>query len=210
MVDSAGKVTLSPGKLFSIQSRTKFNLEAYSHLGSSQTNAPLPFGSMYLIPSICGSTRKPALHNIYEFSEIDVFYPVFPSLRWHGPLTTGCRTSAPQGWLAFVPELPLLSISGWGVWEWGPRYRCKFAAVSRNVKNYLKLNIVSSVACLWISLKLHRCISTSLGCRCKNKVICTILRWFCRWGAPVILRVKKQSLLFTSLTETVTFYGIKS
>ena len=63
------------------------------------------------------------------------------------------------------------------------------------LKIYLKLNIFSSVACLWISLKLHRCISTSLGRRCKNKVICTILWWFCEWGAPVILPVKKQSLL---------------
>ena len=81
MVDSAGKVTLCPGKTFLHTMRTKFNLDAYSHLGLSQTNAPLPFRPMYLIPSICGSTRKPALHNICEFSEIDVFYPVFPNLR---------------------------------------------------------------------------------------------------------------------------------
>ena len=81
MVDSAGKVTLSPRKTFLHTMSTKFNLDAYSHLGSSQINTPLPFGPMYLISSICGSTRKPASHNIYEFREVDVFYPVFPSLR---------------------------------------------------------------------------------------------------------------------------------
>ena len=40
---------------------------------------------------------------------------------------------------------------------------------------YLKLNIINSVACLWISLKLHRCIATSLSRRFNFKVIYTIL-----------------------------------
>ena len=71
------------------------------------------------------------------------------------------------------PNSSLLSISGWGVWEWGPRSHPEMEF--KKGKTYLKLNIVISVACLWISLKLHRCISTSLGRRSKNKVICTIL-----------------------------------
>ena len=163
---------------------------------------------MYLIPSICGSTRKPAVHNFYEFSVKGLFCPVFSSFRWHEHLTTGCRTTLRRDGSLLYPNSSLLSISGWGVWEWGPRSHPEMEF--KKGRTYLKLNIVISVACLWISLKLHRCISTSLGCRSKNKVICTILCWFCRWGAPVILRVKKQSLLFTSLTQTVTFCRIKS
>ena len=62
------------------------------------------------------------------------------------------------------------------------------------VRIYLKLNIVSSVACLRISLKYHRCISTSLSRRYKIKVIC-ILWWFLPCGAPVVLRIKKQNSL---------------
>ena len=164
---------------------------------------------MYLIPSICGSTRKPAAHNFYEFSVKGLFCPVFSSFRWHEHLTTGCRTTLlPAGMAPFVPELlpPFhLRVGSMGV---GPRSHPEMEF--KKGRTYLKLNIVISVACLWISLKLHRCISTILGCRSNNKVICTILWWFCRWGAPVILRVKKQSLLFTSLTQTVTSCGIKS
>ena len=162
---------------------------------------------MYLIPSICGSTRKPAVHNFYEFSVKGLFCLVFSSFRWHEHLTTGCRTTLlPAGMAPFVPELlPHLRVGSMGVGQ-----RSHPEMEFKKGRTYLKLNIVISVACLWISLKLHRCISTILGCRSKKKVICTILWWFCRWGAPVILRVKKQSLLFTSLTQTVTFCGIKS
>ena len=165
---------------------------------------------MYLIPSICGSTRKPAVHNFYEFSVKGLFCPVVSSFRWHEHLTTGCRTTLlPAGMARFCTRTPPSFPSPGGAYGsgvHGPTRRCNF----KKGRTYLKLNIVISVACLWISLKLHRCISTSLGCRSKNKVIFTILWWFCRWSAPVILRVKKQSLLFTSLTQTVTFCGIKS
>ena len=162
---------------------------------------------MYLISSICGSIRKPAVHNFYEFSVKGLFCPVFSSFRWHEHLTTGCRTTLlPAGMAPFVPELlPHLRVGSMGVGQ-----RSHPEMEFKKGRTYLKLNIVISVACLWISLKLHRCISTSLGCRSKNKVIFTILWWFCRWSAPVILREKKQSLLFTSLTQTVTFCGIKS
>ena len=76
---------------------------------------------------------------------------------------------------------------------------------------YLKLNIVISVACHWISLKYHRCISTSLIRRCKNKVLNTIVWWFSRCGAPVILRVKRQKSLTVSAKNChfLGYYNLK-
>ena len=161
-----------------MQSRTKFNLDDYSHLGSSQTKAPLPSGSMHLIPSICGSTRKPALHNIYEFSEIDVFYPVlslFSSLTrtpdnrlsHHPP---PCRDGS-----LLYPNSRSFPSPGGGYGSGGHGTGVNLRLCLGMIRIYLKLNIVSRVTCLWISLKLHRCISTSLSRRFKNKVICTIL-----------------------------------
>ena len=75
---------------------------------------------------------------------------------------------------------------------------------------YLKLNIVSSVACLRISLKYHRCISTSLSRRYKNKVIC-VLWWFSRCGAPVVLRIKKQKSpdLLSTDRHFLDYYSLK-
>ena len=160
---------------------------------------------MYLILRICGSTKKPAVHNIYEFSVNRRILSCFflslltrtPDIRLsHHP--PPCR----DGSLLYPNSRPFPSPGGaYGSGGHGPTRRWNL----KKRRIYLKLNIVNSVACLWISLKLHRCISLSLARRFKNKVICTILWWFCRWGAPVILRVMKHSL-----TQTFTFYFIKS
>ena len=56
---------------------------------------------------VCGSTRKPAVHNFYEFSVKGLFCPVFSSFRWHEHLTTGCRTTLlPAGMARFCTRTP--------------------------------------------------------------------------------------------------------
>ena len=135
---------------------------------------PFAFWTCVFNSAICGSTGKPAVHNIYEFSVNRRILSCFSvsSLR----RTPDNRLShfLPAGMARFCTRTPApfhLRVGRMGIGVHGPTRRWNF----KKGRTYLKLNIVISVACLWISLKLHRCISTSLGCRSNNKVICTIL-----------------------------------
>ena len=135
-----------------------------------------PFGPVYLIPRICGSTGKPAVHNIYEFSVNRRILSCFflSSLTRTFDIRLSHHPPPRRDGSLLYPNSRSFPSPGGAYGGGGPRSHPEME-LKKKGRIYLKLNIVISVACLWSSLKLHRCISTSLGRRFKNKVICTIL-----------------------------------